>query len=298
LSTKSGHSSHEKRPLESIPESKSRNDGSERWKGVYLLVPAIFLFVISAWDVRGTLSRQESVPTERDWNSLSQYMRGEYKDSDLIVFAPRWIDPVGRVYLGDLIDLKTAGRMDSKSYGVIWEVSVDGKKSVDTKGMKPTKEKPFGSLLLRRYDLVPQKVIFDFVDGFSRARTGGGRGLVILEEVDFEPKHCIRISLTPGRKVILHYSDVPLGSEIRAYVGLADIFVRRKVWGRIHTEVKVNGKHRDSVSIDQTSGWTGFSVPTIETQKASVEFLFEYQRNKTQKRGPNPLLCFAAEARK
>ena len=54
---------------------------------------------------------------------------------DLIVFAPAWVDPVGRLHLGDLIPIEMAARMDADRYGTIWELSIRGARAPETRGL-------------------------------------------------------------------------------------------------------------------------------------------------------------------
>ncbi len=60
------------------------------------------------------------------WHAAAQVVRDGYRPGDLIVFAPAWIDPIGRWQLGDLIPIEAAARMDAARYGRIWELAIRG----------------------------------------------------------------------------------------------------------------------------------------------------------------------------
>src|SRR6185436_16136692 len=74
---------------------------------------------------------------------------------DLIVFAPDWIDPVGRLHLGDLISIDDAARMDAARYRRIWELSIRGARSPETSGLSPAESRDEGGVRVRRYDRGP-----------------------------------------------------------------------------------------------------------------------------------------------
>jgi hypothetical protein len=54
-----------------------------------------------------------------------------HQPGNLIVFAPRWNDPVGRLHLGDLIPVEMAGRLDGERYGRIWELDIRSARAPD-----------------------------------------------------------------------------------------------------------------------------------------------------------------------
>ena len=51
------------------------------------------------------------VATEADWSATAAEVRAGFRPGDLIVFAPRWTDPIGRFHLGDLVTPEMAGRV-------------------------------------------------------------------------------------------------------------------------------------------------------------------------------------------
>src|SRR5262245_17609859 len=45
-----------------------------------------------------------------EWAAAAAEVRGAFRPGDLIVFAPAWVDPIGRSYLGDLMPPEMVGR--------------------------------------------------------------------------------------------------------------------------------------------------------------------------------------------
>src|SRR5690606_23835439 len=96
------------------------------------VVPALLLAVLAAWAVCATPRTAASTPTDRAWAKAAERVRAEHRPGDLLVFAPSWIEPVGRLHLGDLIPVDMAARMDAARYGRITEVSVRGERAPET----------------------------------------------------------------------------------------------------------------------------------------------------------------------
>ena len=101
--------------------------------------PALLLIAIAGWEVCAARRDATAVPAADGaaWRAAAAEVRAGYRPGDLIVFAPDWIDPVGRMQLGDLIPIEVAARMDAARYGRIWEVAIRGARSPDTAGLEP-----------------------------------------------------------------------------------------------------------------------------------------------------------------
>ena len=93
------------------------------------MAPAALLMLVSAWEIVATVRAGGDVGDDRHWAAAADAVRARHEPGDLIVFAPRWADPIGRMHLGDLIPVDMAARMDAAGYARIWEVSVRGERS-------------------------------------------------------------------------------------------------------------------------------------------------------------------------
>ncbi|MBL4632976.1 MAG: hypothetical protein JKY56_03840, partial [Kofleriaceae bacterium] len=231
--------------------------------------------------------------SEQDWQAAADYVRANKAPGELIVFAPEWSDPIGRQYLGDQIPIEMAARMDAARYSGIWEVSTAGSRAKETKGLSADRSESFGELRLRHYPQEAARISYDFTKEWRTAKvTGHGRPRFGLQEVGFEPHQCVLVVPRPNQSITLTFETVILGSEIVGYVGLADVFTRRKIRDPGQLEVLIDGKVVSSATAGVEDGWVRFSAKTNPGQSA-VEFRLTAV-------GPNAKdrrICFAAEAR-
>ncbi|MGE0869346.1 MAG: hypothetical protein AB7P03_12325 [Kofleriaceae bacterium] len=261
-------------------------------------IPAALLVVIAVWEIAATRCAATSVPDDAAWERAARAVRAGYRPGDLIVFAPEWVDPVGRLHLGDLIPLEMAARMDAARYGRIWELSIRGARSPDTRGLTPAASEHHDGVELRRYERPPAVVVADVRDRFGAARIeGGGRASLELAEVGFAPHRCIQVVPRPGAPTRVTFAQLPVGSELVGYVGIADVFTRRDLRIPGTLEVEIAGKIVASVSAGIDDGWLRFAVPTTPGT-VDVTFIASVARLSPTKPQPDRLICFAAEARR
>lgn len=268
---------------------------SARWRGPAKLaagiVPALAILVLAVWEVFATLAVPARVATDADWAAAEAEVRAGFQAGDLIVFAPRWVDPVGRLHLGDLIPVDVAGRMDAARFARIWEVSIRGARAADARGARVTSSRSHGGVHVRLLEQTPARVRTDFVAAFAAARSSGasaGAG-PILEEVGFQPHRCIRIEPPAGGSGKLTWPAAELGSKLVGHVGLADVFTRRAIRGPGKLELLIGGKSVATTVVGVDSGWVRFEVATTPGP-AEVTFI-------ASAKDPRRLICFAAEAR-
>ncbi|TMQ03221.1 MAG: hypothetical protein E6J91_47835 [Deltaproteobacteria bacterium] len=147
--------------------------------------PALLLLAISVWEVCAARCDATAVPAPdaAAWRAAAAAVRAGYRPGDLIVFAPAWIDPVGRYQLGDLIPLEAAARMDAARYARIWEVAIRGARSPDTAGLAPAEAEDHGGVAVRRYERAPAIVVGDVLERLATATSDGPRPTLELTEV-------------------------------------------------------------------------------------------------------------------
>ena len=253
--------------------------------------PALLLIAISIWEVCAARCDATAVPTPDApaWRAAAAAVRAGYRPGDLIVFAPGWIDPVGRMHLGDLIPIDAAARMDAARYGRIWELAIRGARSPDTAGLAPVAAEDHGGVAVRRYERAPAIVVGDVVQRLASATSDGPRPTPELVEVGFAPHRCVQISPAPGRPVRITFPQLPLGRELVGYAGIADVFTRRDVRSPGRLDVEIGGKVVASVAPGIDDGWVRFAAPTAPGP-ADVTFV-------ARATDANRRICFAAEAR-
>jgi hypothetical protein len=253
------------------------------------IAPALLLVAVSLWEVCAARSAATSVPDDAAWRVAAERVRAGYRPGDLIVFAPAWVDPVGRLHLGDLIPLEMAARMDAARYGRIWELAIRGARSPDTAGLAPVATEEHGGVAVRRYERAPAVVVADVLERAATATSDGATPTLELAEVGFEPHRCLQVSPRPGVPLRIAFPRLPLGRELVGYVGIADVFTRRDVRSPIRLEVELAGEVIASAVAGVDDGWVRFSAATTPGP-ADITFV-------AHARDPGRRICFAAEAR-
>jgi hypothetical protein len=258
--------------------------------------PALALLVCALWEVWASATAGSDVPGDADWATAAMVVRERHAPGDLIVFAPDWIDPVGRMHLGDLLPVEMAARMDDARYETVWELSIRGAEAPEARGRRVDWSMDAGGLRVRRLVREPASVLTDFVAEFGRTRVEGravGRAEVRLEEVGFAPHRCVRVEPQPDQTVRIEYSGVRLGARLVGHVGLADVFTRRDVRAPGELTVSVDGRELVRTRFGVDDGWVRFEAETRPAERADVVFAATAVGAGARKR----LVCFAAEAR-
>lgn len=257
----------------------------------WLAIPVVVLVLVAIWEIIATLRAPAGVPGDGAWDAAAKVVRANHQKGDLIVFAPDWVDPVGRLHLGDLVSIDDVARMDAAKYGRIWELSIRDARSPDTAGLTPVDVTVRDGISIRRFERAPAVVLADLRDLVGTAKIEGGRATLELVEVGFAPHRCIQaVPGRPSTPLRITFPAVPLGSELVGYVGIADVFTRRDVRDPGHLEVEIGGTTVASVTAGVDDGWARFAATTTPGT-ADVTIL-------VRSRAAGRLVCFAAEARR
>lgn len=128
----------------------------QRW--AFAAVPAVALLELLA-HVRQTTD----VVPESDWVAAREVVKKTIKSEDLLLFAPKWEDPVGRAIFGDeLASLERTARPDESRFPRAIEVSARGKHRPELAGWKLTSEEKVGKLVVGTYENpAPVKLLDD-----------------------------------------------------------------------------------------------------------------------------------------
>ena len=251
------------------------------------ILPAAAIVAVSLWEVWAARHDATSVPGDDDWRRAAQVVREQAQPGDLIVFAPEWVDPVGRMMLGDKLAIADAARMDAAKYARIWELSIRGARAPETAGLTPAAVTE-GDVTVRRYDQKPVHVLANARDLLAGAKGIGAVAHRELAEVGFRPHDCIEV--TPSAKVPVRIAmTMPLGTRLVGYVGLADVFTRRDIRAPGRLQVEIGGQVVASAEPGVEDGWVRFEAATQPGQ-AEVTFVASAD-------APQRMICFAAEAR-
>lgn len=248
---------------------------------VLAAIPAVLLVLVSLWETVAARRDATAVPDDAAWSAAERVVRADYRPGDLLVFAPGWVDPVGRLHLGDLISVEMAARMDAARYGRIWELSIRGAEAPEVAGLRPVFDREVDGIEVRRFERAPAVVLSDVF-----AKQPGPTP--VIAEVGFEPHRCIQLVPAPGHPQTLTL-PMRLGSRLVGYAGLADVFTRRDIRAPGTLAVSIAGREVARVSPGVDDGWVRFEAATTPGD-ADVTFTASAD-------APQRLICFAAEAR-
>lgn len=243
------------------------------------LIAAAALLVIAVWEVTVLLRARASAPEDADWQAVRAAVDAGFRPGDLVVFAPAWMDPVGRMVLGHHLRVDDVARMDDARYPRVWEIAARGAHAPEGRGTV-TRDESHGALRLRLWERPAERVVWSL-----RSRAG-------LYEVDFAGRHCANLR-TPGR---LDVPDATLGKTLVVRAGLSDFRARKENRAFARVKVLVNDAPVAETSVGSDSGWVALPVAATTPGPAKVSFVTEVDRGRG---GPPEVLpvCVAAEAR-
>lgn len=283
-------------PGEVAPAARASVSSPVRLRPWIDLVPALALIAIAAWETCATVRAGDDVPGDAAWARAAAIVRAEHAPGDLIVFAPRWVDPVGRLHLGDLIPVADAARMDAARYATIWELSIRGERAPETARLTATSSREVDGITVRKLTQTPAVVVTDFAAALASAQVEGERAggpAVVLAEVGFEPHRCVQVTPRPGKTVRIAFPAVELGTHLVGRIGLADVFTRRDVRDPGELAVEIDGAVVGRLRFGVDDGWVPFANATTPGTHA-VTFVLTAVGPRARDRK----ICFAAEARK
>ncbi|MCD6500075.1 MAG: hypothetical protein J7M25_17420 [Deltaproteobacteria bacterium] len=202
-------------------------------------------------------SRNQVSP--QTWDQIETLIRREFHPGDLIIFAPDWMAPIGRLHVGDLLDVQQVSRPDSDGYSRIWVIARAGFGTSDTNGASLQWSRSVGGLTVRLYHRQPALVTFDFYEhvpeGFVRmmdkrghqaqvcrwdpsrhrhqCRRGWNNVRQKLGEIGYHLRRCLYAHPVDGKILELRYEKVLLGDSFVFYTGLDNYDSRyraRRAW--------------------------------------------------------------------
>ena len=210
----------------------------------------LILLAIGVVEVIGHYVVQARVVSDDDWQRAGERVRAEWQTGDLVVAAPEWSDPLMRRELGDLIGLSGAGRADERRFARIWTLSIRGHRPEEAPARAPDFDETIGAVRVLRWDMTPERVLYDFLDHISEAQVsiderpcrwqrgrprGGGLGAgpmqagdrfqcdaqrswlwvgrTMQEDLELRGRHCIWQHPASPEVIRATFRDVPLGER-------------------------------------------------------------------------------------
>ena len=280
------------------------------------IILALGLAALAALETAQALLAPGRAPRPEDWTALAAEVRAGFRAGDLIVVAPSWADPVLRQYLGDVITIPMATRMDDARYGRVWEVSEGGAHAPEARGTTARSQR-FGALGLRLIERKPAQVTYDFLDRWADARVSrwdpnsgqvqacpwqvdrfacpaGGSVHRELVEVDTRLRTALLAPPLSHAILVVEWPAVTLGRELVLRAGLHDVWARKLGRGTVQVDVWMDGQWVTGALIGNRSGWAPIRIDTSARDGGTSAVRVQISARDPHLRH----LAFAAEARR
>lgn len=275
-----------------------------------ILIAAALFALLAVVETAAALLRPARVAKDTDWQAAARAVRAEFRPGDLIVFAPAWADPIGRMHLGDLVGPEMAGRSDADRYGRIFEVSVRGARAAEAlavmaAGAKLEAASDHGRVHVARYRNAPPapvEVLYDFTarlgDSIVTTAPRDGRGDEVpcfndsqdnddgrrcqstrvarrTLEIDYRPRRGVLAPVAERMTTRIEYPAAPLGARLVVYAGIHDYYSRKNADGRVELVTYVDDTPVLRTSVGNTDAWKRHEIDTGRFAGAPHRVRFE-----------------------
>jgi hypothetical protein len=280
-----------------------------------LLLGAVL--ALCAWEVGATLRQHLGAPTDADFRAAAEKLRPQHRPDEPILFAPHWMDPLGRRFFGELVPFELLLLSDVDRYPRVWLVSVRGHRHPWLGDLRPKKSFEVGPVRVELYEKPADEVLYDFTRSWDRARVERVGDQVVscprqgdrfacdpragwnsvksqLAEVGHRPYRCIYAHPVEGQLMRIHFPAVPLGKRIVGYTGIDDFENRKRSEAPVMLTVRVGGRPAGTIAHQSQWPWRRFEIDTSPEDGQRAEVVFEVGAEKAYARS----FCFAAEARR
>jgi hypothetical protein len=272
-----------------------------------------------------------SVASDADWDAARTYVAAQAKPDDLVAFAPKWADPIGREHFGPrLATIEREARPDETRFPRALEVSIRGAHLPAFAGWRQAGEQRFGSVAVTTWENpAPAHVIDDLVSlvdpqhlrvyrgdadcnfvhgspqsgnlGYGPAVPGdrfacpgsGFVGVSVVADLDYVPHRCI-FAPPPGNAPLhLRFADVRFGHTLHGHHALYVEAERDKKGAPVTISFKTGGSTLGTVVHRDGEGWKPFELDTSALADQKGELDVEI----TSPGGDRRLYCFEADTR-
>jgi hypothetical protein len=296
----------------------------QRW--AFLALPAVGLVELAAHAVQ-----TRSVAPDADWEAARAYVASQAKPEDLVAFAPRWADPIGREHFGPrLATIEREARPDETRFPRALEVSIRGSHLPAFAEWRRAGEQTFGSVTVTTWENpAPAQVIDDlvslvdpqhlrvsrgdsdcnFVHGTAQSgnlgygptvpgdrfvcQGSGFAGVSVVADLDYVPRRCI-FAPPPGNAPLrLHFADVRFGRTLHGHHTLYVEAERDRKGAPVTLSFKSGGSTLGTVVHRDGEGWKPFELETSALAGQTGELDVEI----SSPGGDRRLYCFEADTR-
>ncbi len=291
------------------------------------MIPAVGLLELGAHVVQ-----THSVAPDADWSAARDYVTSQVKPEDLVAFAPRWADPVGREHFGAaLATLEREGRADETRFPRAFEVSIRGAHLAAFDGWRRAGEQRFGRVTVTTWENpAPAHVLDDlvamvdpqhlrvargdaectFAHGAAQSGNlgfgptipgdrftcpgGGFVGASVVADLDYYPHRCIYAPPQGGNAPLrLRFQGVRFGRTLHGHHALYVEAERDRKGAPVTITFRVGDSSLGSVVHHDGDGWKPFEFDTSALAGQTGELVAEI----ASPSGDRRMYCFEADTR-
>jgi hypothetical protein len=295
----------------------------QRW--AFAIVPAVGLVELVAH-----VAQTRPAANEADWAAARAWVAANAKPEDLVAFAPKWIDPVGRMRFGDdIATLEREARPDETRFPRAIEVGIRGAHLAAFDGWRKSGAQRFGGVTVTTWENPsPAHVLSDLVSmidprhahvfrgdtecawthgrpesgglGFGPAVPGdrfvcpGGAfaGMSVVADLDYVPHRCV-YAPPAGGTVRIRFDSVRFGHELHGHHALYVEAERMKTGAPVTLSFSSGGASIGSVVHRDGDGWKPFELDTSQLDGQTGELTVEVSSPSADRR----FYCFEADTR-
>lgn len=312
-------------PAPSVPAGPTKHERFDWRRWVFALVPAVGLLELGAH-----LVQTHSVVPEDDWKAARAYVTAQAKPDDLVAFAPRWADPIGRETFGpQLATVEREARPDETRFPRALEVSIRGAHLPAFDGWGRAAQQSFGGVTVTTWTNPSPAVVLDdlvslvdpqhlrvsrgetecnFVHGTptsgnlgagptipgDRFACPGGAfvGVSVVADLDYAPHRCIYAPPTGGSPLRLRWLDVRFGHTLHGHHALYVEAERDRKGSPVTVVFKSGDTEVGHVVHRDGDGWKPFELDTSALAGQHGELVAEITSS-----GDRRMYCFEADTR-
>jgi hypothetical protein len=288
------------------------------------VVPCVGLLELGAHAMQ-----TRAVVPERDWIAARTFVEAQAKPEDLVTFAPRWADPLGRHYFGAaMATIEREARADESRFRRAFEVGIRGAHSSALGLWQRADERHFGGVTVTTWDNpTPAPAIDDLVSmvnpasmrvssggndcpfvrgpgqsgglGFGPAipgsrfacPTGSFAGVSVVADLEYIPRRCLYVPPSGGGPTHLQFLGVRFGGTLQGHHALYVEAERNKKGPPVTIQFSVDGAVLGNATHRDGDGWAAFSLDTAGLAGRRADLVAEI--SSTDRRS----YCFEATTR-
>ncbi len=286
--------------------------------------------LVGALELGAHLRQIRPAASEDDWKAARAYVAGKVAPEDLVAFAPKWIDPVGRERFGPPIaTVEREARADETRFARAFEVGIRGAHLSAFEHWRKADETRFGGVTVTTWENpAPAHVQTDLVSLVSPEHMGVSRGGVacryvrarpesgglgyglgvpaerftcpggafvavsVVPDLNYVPHRCIYAPPAEGAATRLEFHDVHFGKVLHGHHALYVEAERNKDGPTVKLRLSANGAFLTTLEHRDGEGWAAFDVDTSALDGQTGELVAEVIGS-----GERRLYCFEADTR-